>query len=222
MGNKQPVDRATATLTQPMDTDAQKITVTSSAVVGIQASTNYAGATPELKTSVENWGKLGVALDTNGKANDKLRKALIAGESKQRKLRSQWGIGKRQVLTNLTAFCDGDVAMMGTFSVEVLTHTPGTHALAAAPEGIVTSLGKGLGQSVCQWKRGKDKAWVVQWATDAANPATYSQQIAWSKKRYTLSGQTSGAHVFFRVAVQDSSVPEGHGTWSTWISASVR
>jgi len=48
----------------------------------------------------------------------------------------------------------------------------------------------------------------------AGRTATYSAQIAWTKKKYILGGQTSGAHVYFRVPFQDSSVPEGRGAWS--------
>lgn len=219
---KKPVDRATATINKPTSTDAQRSSVTATTVTGIQASTNYGSAPSELKTSVTNWSNLGAALAANGKANGDLRSALAAGESKQRKLRVQWTGAKRQVLSNLTVYCDGDIAMMQTFAVDVLHHTVAGSSPADAPANIATHTGAALGSTVVEWARGKDKSWVVQWATDPTNPATCSPLIAWSKRKYTLTGQAPGSHVYFRVAVQDSSVPEGHGAWSAWIAASVR
>src|SRR5262249_32979560 len=158
------VDRATATLTKSTQTDADKSSVTAVTVTGIQASPSYAAAPPELKTSVLNWANLGVAIGTNGKSNADLRALLAAGEAKQRKLRVQWAAGKRQVLSNLTVYCDGDITMMQSFAVDVLHH------LGASPPGvpanIVTYPGSELGWTVIEWDRGKEKGWVVQWATD--------------------------------------------------------
>jgi hypothetical protein len=216
------VDRAVATLSKPTTTDAEKVSVTATAVTGIQNSPHYGAAPQELPAAVTNWAKIGQSLGTNGKTCTDLRAQLKVAESTQRKLRVQWSGYKKQVLSTITVFCDGDIAMMQSFAVDVLHHgTPGA-SLPDAPSNIVTFLGKLLGEAGCEWDRGNERHWVVQWATDAANAATYSPKIPWSKRKYVLGGQPSGSHVYFRVAVQSSRAPEGHGAWSAWIAATVR
>ena len=130
------------------------------------------------------------------------------------------------MISNVDNFCDGSADLINAFNLDVILHGSAAAAAAAEqspPDNIVALTPKVLGQAAVTWDRPAPKRdFVVQWATDSANAATYSAQIAWTKKKYVLGGQTSGAHVYFRVAFQDSSVPEGRGAWSAWIAATVR
>jgi hypothetical protein len=96
--------------------------------------------------------------------------------------------------------------------------------LLVAPEGLATSPGANAGQAAVKWERGQARhGFLVQHATDVANPATFSQPTACTKITFTLSGLApSGSSVFFRVAAVDPHAPTGQSPWSGWVSATVK
>jgi hypothetical protein len=96
--------------------------------------------------------------------------------------------------------------------------------LLAAVDGITGSPGATAGQATWKWPRGNARhGFLVQHATDVANAATYSPQLACTKTRYTLGGLApSGSTVSLRVAAVDPHAPTAQSPWSVWVSATVR
>lgn len=127
------------------------------------------------------------------------------------------------MLNTVDDFCEGSADLVHGFTLDVITQVsaagsdPWPSNLAAAP-------GDKLGQVIALWSLPlvKGRHFVVQWATDPSNPATVSPNIAYTKIRFVLAGQASGAVIHFRVAYQDSSMPEGHGPWSAWVGGTVK
>jgi hypothetical protein len=63
---------------------------------------------------------------------------------------------------------------------------------------------------------------VVQWATDANAPATFSMPVVSTKRKLTLSGLPHGASLSFRVAAIDPASATGQSPWSAWVVGIVR
>jgi hypothetical protein len=126
------------------------------------------------------------------------------------------------VLTCASVVCEGSADAVKGFSLEVITRT--TASSLAAPEGLVTSPGAGVGQAAVKWARGLARhGFLVQHTTDVANTATYSAPTACTRVTFTLSGLApSGSSVFFRVAAIDPRAPAGQSPWSGWVSATVK
>jgi hypothetical protein len=83
--------------------------------------------------------------------------------------------------------------------------------------------GKGLGEAVFAWKRGSARhGFIVQHATDVANPATISGNIPCTRAKYTLKGGQPLMLVHFRVAAVDPTVEGGHGPFSDWVAGMAR
>ena len=86
--------------------------------------------------------------------------------------------------------------------------------------GITGSPGATVGTATWKWPRGLAKhGFLVQHATDVANVATYSPQLACTKTRYTLGGLVpSGSSVCLRVAAVDPHAATAQSPWSVWVS----
>ena len=63
---------------------------------------------------------------------------------------------------------------------------------------------------------------VVQHATDPANPATVSGSIPWTRTTFKIDGLPSKANVSVRVAAIDPASPEGQSPWSAWVVGNAR
>jgi len=84
-------------------------------------------------------------------------------------------------------------------------------------------LGKAAGEVVLTWHRGNAAhGFLVQHATDVANPATYSLLMASTRAKYTLKGAQSSTIVHFRVAAIDPASATGASPWSDWVAGTVR
>ena len=221
MPNTPPIDRATPTIKKATETDAEKIAVGTAVAAAVMASPNI-GAAPDVAAAATSLSKLTVNLDTNAKSIAQVRKQLIASESKQRTNRRQWRAAKKQLLANADVYCNGSLDLVQSFSLDVITQAPATPGGRPPPDNILGLAGKSVGQVGAEWDRGLTRVFVVQWATDTANAATYSPNISCTKRTFMLSGQTTGAHIYFRVAAHDTTMLEGHGPWSAWVSAIVK
>ena len=125
--------------------------------------------------------------------------------------------------TSVDTFCEGSADLVHTFTLDVITQG-GTAGSDPWPSNLAAAPGHKPGEVAASWSRPlvHGRHFVVQRATDPANPAKVSPNIAYTKIRFVLSGQTSGAMIHFRVAYQDSSLPEGHRPWSAWVGGTVK
>jgi hypothetical protein len=76
---------------------------------------------------------------------------------------------------------------------------------------------------VVAWQRGNVRnGFLVQYAVDVADPATYSATIPCSKTKFKIAGERSSTIVHFRVAAIDTTSPTGMSPWSDWVGCTVR
>jgi hypothetical protein len=222
MPSGKPIDHAHATIRITSASDAGKITASRTVVQGVLGSVNI-GTAPDVEAAANKWSANTDALEANAKANAKLRSLLKAGEATQRTLRRAWAVGKKQLTSSVDAFSEGSADLVHSFTLEVIMQG-GAAGNEPWPSDLVVAPGDAEREVAASWSRPliKGRHFVVQWATDPASPATVSPNIAYTKIRFVLPDQTSGAMIHFRVAYQDSSLLEGHGPWSAWVGGTVK
>src|SRR5262249_48956310 len=127
-----------------------------------------------------------------------------------------------QQLTALVAiFCEGSSDRVHAFGFDVRQHS--LSGAVHAPVGITSTPGAISGTVMFQWTRGNARrGFVIQHASDAANPATYSQIVRGTKAKYARAGAPPASTVYFRVAAIDSKVASGQGPWSDWTAGTAR
>jgi hypothetical protein len=216
-----PVERATPFIGKVKNTDAAKVSVTSSTTASMKASPSWATAPAAVQTSTTGWSTTADALGANAALIVQLRDQLATAVAKQRSLRVKWGDATRQVLGNIAVWCDGSTDMVHGLGLQVVTHQ--SLGPLAPPSALTTALGSLPGEATVKWARGVTRhGFLVQHATDVANQATYSVPVACTKSKYTLTGAASLSVVHFRVAAIDPSSSTGQSAWSDWIAATVR
>jgi hypothetical protein len=217
---KAPVNRAVATIKQPMGTDAAKVSVTSSVSQAMAKSPDWVAATV-VQSAVSAWTSDATALDANTKLIANLRAQLAVAESKQGELRRNWAASKMQVMSAVTVFCGGSADRVKAFNLDVVTR----YKLGplATPSNLAVNPGAQPGLGVAQWAKGPARhGFLVQHTTDPSNPATISAPMASTKTRFSLDGLTSGATVSMRVAAIDPASPTGQTSWSAWVVGNAR
>ena len=225
MGSKKrsktpPIDRAVPTLRKPKTTDVEKVQATRSTTQGMQSSASWAAAT-DVQGAVKIWNTNADDLEANAKEIAKLKDQLKTAEAKQRTLRRDWQASTGQVLSTVKVFCAGSADLVKGFNIDVLTHT--VMGALGAPENLAVSPGMQPGDVVAAWAKGNARhGFVVQYATDVANTATYSAQMPCTKRKFTATGLPSGTVVHFRVAAIDPTVKTGVSPFSTWVAGTVK
>jgi hypothetical protein len=224
MGKKKkgtsPIDKASPTIRKPKATDVEKVQCTRSTTQGMQASPSWAAAT-DVQGAVKVWNTCADDIEANAKVIATLKDQLSTAEAKQRSLRRNWQAATSQVLSTVNVFCGGSADMVKTFNVDVRAHT--VLGAQAAVEDVTVSTGTQIGEVVASWPRGTGRrGFVVQWATDPANAATYSAQTPCTKTKYTLGGSPSGSIVHLHVAAVDPTSKSGIGPWSAWAAGTAR
>jgi len=129
----------------------------------------------------------------------------------------KWVAGRKHVLGAINVFCAGDAGLIEGFGLDQLVKSA-SDAEITVPTDIITSPGENLGEAAVAWDGVDRNGFILQWASDQTNAATYSTLIPCTASSFTLTGQTSGATVHFRIAAIDPSQP-GHMTaWSAWVA----
>jgi hypothetical protein len=214
-----PVDRAKPLLRKSRDNDAQKIASTHSTMTAMQGSTLW-NANPALQTVATAWSAKAGELDANSKVILDLRSKLATAQAAQETLRRDWTDLLSHLTTNVATVTQGSADQVRDLGFDVLTRgKPG--GLLSAPTGFATAHSGVRGEVVVSWNRGNVKyGFVVQHATDIANPATISTAIPSTKAKFKLSGLASGSVVYVRAATIDPASPVGQSPWSDWFAAS--
>jgi hypothetical protein len=220
-GTAKPVDRAEPTIKKPTITDAQKVDVAHSTTASMAKSPLWVTSL-DVQAAAKAWSQTADDLGSNAKIISDLRNQLKAAESKQQGNRRSYRACKRQVLSTVSLVCAGSADDVKGFSLDVITRAAAS--LLAEVTGITTSPGKAVGEATAKWLRGLARnGFLVQHATNAADPVTYSASIACTKIKYTLGGAgPSGSSVYFRIAAVDPRSPAGQTPWSAWVVATVK
>ena len=218
---KAPPDRATPVMVVARESDVEKIDATHGHVATMKASPDWVNAPASVQTATTAWSSAADAIAANAALISQLRSQLAQAEAAQRTLRRKWSDATRQILGALAAFCDGSADMVTRLGFGVLRH--GRLGALAVPSNLTTHPGASQGESTVTWARGNARhGFLVQSATDVANPATFSAGIPCTKSRFTLEGATSASVVHFRVAAIDPSSQTGTTAWSDWVAGTVR
>jgi len=213
-------DSALPLIKAPMRTDATRVATTRTSVTAMQGSPLWAGA-PELQTVTTGWNKAADSLEAKGKVVADFRKQLAAAIADAHAARRDWKAATGQVLATAASVCQGSVDQVRALGFEVRTHNP-VGALPA-PTGLTVTPGKELGEVVFAWNRGSARhGFIVQHATDVANPATFSGNLPCTRLKYTLKGAPPSSTVHFRVAAIDPSSETDLGPFSDWVAGVAR
>jgi hypothetical protein len=128
--------------------------------------------------------------------------------------------GRKHTIGAVNVFCAGSAQLIESFGFDEFVKAP-ADADITVPTDIITSPGANLGEVDVAWDGVDRHGFMLQWATDPANPATFSQGIPCTVPNFTLTGQTSAATLHFRIAAIDPSQP-GHVTaFSGWVAGTV-
>jgi hypothetical protein len=214
------MDGAVPTIAKPTVTDAQKVTVSLDIVSTAQKNPGW-NAAADLQAAAKVWSQSANDLSANAAIVVAQKSALKTTEAKQRSLRKAWVAAKKQVLGAIDVLCAGSADELKAYGFDVRSHA-GLGPLAV-PENLATAPGTATGQVGFSWARGLcHHGFLVQHATDAANPATYSATVPCTRSKFTLSGVPSGASVSFRVCAIDPSSATGTTAWSGWVAGTAK
>ena len=211
-----PVDRAVPVMRKPRLTDSAKVECTNTTVTSMQGSPLW-NANPALQAAASTWTTKSGALGSNAAVIADLKSKLAIAQASQRTLRRDWEDGLKHVITNVTMVTEGSADLVHELGFDVRTHvTPS--GLLPAPTGFAMVHGKVPGELVAKWNRGNARhGFILQRATDVANPATISAAIPCTAPKHTLKGLASGTSVHVRVAAIDPASELGQSPWSDWV-----
>ena len=217
---KAKADSALPRIKAPMRTDATRVATARTTVTAMQGSPLWAGA-PQLQTVTTGWTQATDLLEAKGKVVADFRKQLAAAIADVHAARRDWKAATQQVIATAASTCQGSVDQVRALGFDVRTHNP-VGALPP-PNGLTVTPGKELGEAVFAWNRGSAKlGFVVQHATDVANPATLSGNLISTRSKFTLKGAQPSSTVYFRVAAVDPSSETDLGPWSDWVAGLTR
>jgi hypothetical protein len=210
------VDRAVPLLTEPSQTSTEKVSSAIVHIASLKNSPDWAAAT-EVHTAAATWLTENESLDASNKTLADLENKLTKARSHHRAVLRRWDVRKRGVLNAVNATCDGSKDMVQGFGLGVLQRTPMPQA--TVPEGLRGKRSKTVGTATAVWttRRG-NRGFLVQYATDPANPATFSAPIASSRGKFELTGQLPGATLYVRVLALDPSLPTGQTEYTSWVA----
>jgi len=198
-----------------METAVEMVQAGTDTIAKINASTNIASA-PEVQANVKAWVSINTALDANNKAKANARALLQQAEMAEPPLVRRWKVRRNMVLTSIQSFGDGSKQTVQGFNVEVAQRQAAP--LAVVPLNLhAVKKPKPTYASVIWDPVPGAHGYLLQHATNTADPTTYSALISVSGARYHLTAQTPGTTVWFRVAACDSALPNGQTAFTAWV-----
>ena len=214
-----PIDKATPVIRKPKGTDGAKVTVTRSITTAMKAAPPWSSS-PTLQAAVTAWNAAADAVESNAKSIADTRTKLAALEASQRANRQSWKTTTKQVTGIVSVVCEGSPDMVHALGFDVFTHAgPITQV---APSGLVSLPAKVAGEAAVSWQKGTAKhGFLVQRASEPANPATIAAAIPCTRTKYKIEGAVSASVVHFRVAAIDPTTPAGASPWSDWVACTV-
>jgi hypothetical protein len=215
--SKVPVDRATPQL----DTTAnpvKMVTTGTAAIAKINASANIAAA-PDVQAAIIPWTAANTALDTNNKSKAAGKAAVALAETNQPILMRRWGVRKDAVMVAIAAYGDGSKDLVQTF-VAVEEREPPPPAVV--PVNLrAMKVNKPTIASVRWDPTPGARGYLLQHATNPADPTTYSAAISTPGARFHLPGQAPATMVYFRVLACDPALPNGQTAYTAWVGVAV-
>lgn len=161
------------------------------------------------------------ALEAKDTEIEGLLKQVNQAQGEKKVLRSTWLARRTHMLSSVTVFSGGSAARIQALCFD-LRKDPVLAGITTV-DGITTGSGENNGDVDVPWDDAVNRyGFVIQYATDPQNSASYSANIACPAGTFTLTGQGSAATVYFRVAAVDPTL-NGHQTaWSPWTAGTAR
>jgi hypothetical protein len=204
--SKVPVDRATPQLDATAN-PVKMVTTGTAAIAKINASPNIP------------WTAANTALDTNNKNKAAGKAAVALAETSQPILMRRWAVRKDAVMVAIAAYGDGSKDLVQTFvAVEEREPAP----LAGVPVNLrAMKVNKPTIASVRWDPTPGAHGYLLQHATNPADPTTYSAAISTPGARFHLPGQAPATMVYFRVLACDPALPNGQTAYTAWVGVAV-
>jgi hypothetical protein len=212
-------NHATATFRKSYGTDAEKIDACTDQTTAMAASPDWANAA-DLQKSAAAWTATTAAMKTTITSIDGLRAQVAQLIVTLNTQRGTWIANRKATISALSLYCNGSAKMIEGFGADVFTHTVGGTILV--PSGLSTMPGVNAGTVDFMFDDTVNRyGFVVQFATNIADPTTYSPQIPCHQGFFSLDGQTSGATLQFRAAAVDPTQRFHMTGWSPWVAGTV-
>jgi len=212
-------DHAIATSKKAIGADGEKIACCNEHMTAMKECASWAAAA-DVQSAANGWAQTNTALSSNVDTIEGLREQLATAVGNQRTLRLKWLAGRKHTIGAVNVFCAGSAQLVEAFGFDEYVKAPADVTITV-PGDIITSPGASPGEVDVAWDGVDRHGFMLQWAADPANPATFSQVIPCTVPNFTLTGQTSAATLHFRIAAIDPSQP-GHMTaFSGWVAGTV-
>jgi hypothetical protein len=216
--SKPKVDHATPQITETSQSAEQLFEDGTKIVANITASTALTNA-PDVQTALKALGAANAALGTNNASKAAGRLQLDTALTAEGPLVRRWGIRKRALVSAIEVAGDGSADLVAAFNVAVEKREPRPDAVV--PVNLRPMKTAKSGCASVRWDTTAGATgYMLQHATNPADPTTYSPQIHVSAAKYRLPG-TPGATVYFRVLALDASLPLGQTAFCAWVAAIV-
>jgi hypothetical protein len=214
-------DNARATMKGLTRTPEEMVATGTDAIDSLTASPQLAGA-GGVKTALALFVTENGNLDAQNKKITKLHQDLTRAEADRVTTVRRWGLRRAGVLHEVNVECDGSKEKVQSFNLPVIVFGTKTQLTTVVPENVHQAKSKKPTTPVVAWNANKrHHGYMVEYATDPANPATYSKPAMVKRARFALVGQTLGAVLHFRVLALDPALPLGQTDYSAWVAVTV-
>jgi len=216
---KQRTDRAIATTSGPMRTPAEMVALGTSTINAITGSPALTSA-PGVKSNLDLWATENASLDALLKKKADLKQQLSQADADETTLVRHWGLRRQGVLHEVNLASDGSQEKVQSFNLPVVVRTKTPPA--TVPENLHAVKSKKGTTATVAWSRtAGNHGYLVQYAADPNNPATYAKPSMCKRARFALPGQVLGATLQFRVLALDPSLPAGQSDYTAWVAVTV-
>jgi hypothetical protein len=131
-----------------------------------------------------------------------------------------WGKNRRALVSAIDLFADGSKDVVQSLGVDVEERQPKPNA--TVPANLRPMKGKTPTVASVRWDpTAGAQGYMLQHATNTADPTTYAAPFSLTTVRYHLGGQTSGTTVYFRVAALDDNLPGSQTAFTAWVAVVV-
>jgi hypothetical protein len=213
-------DRCTPVLTELHRTPEEMVSATQTHYDAMTKSAEWATAKTTLQAPADDWLKAAQDLDAASTDLNNLLKQVEIKRGLLNTLSVTWMTQKGVCLAGVKKYCAGskDTCKNLGFGVAGRNLRPP----ATLPTNVHGKRVKTAGVLSVEWTcDGRHHEYQVQYATNPADPSTYSSPATVSKRRFQLAGQTPGAALQVRVMVLDPKLHDGHSDWTAWVPVTV-
>jgi hypothetical protein len=217
--SKKKSDYAAATMPGPTSTPVEMVTTGNAAITAVSGSPALASA-PEVQTALGLFATENANLEANNKKKEALRQELSQTEAEGVTIVRRWGLRRQGLLHAVNTFADGSKEKVQSLNLGTIQRSK--LPPAGVPANLKQAHSKKPTTVVVTWSKTKGAdGYMVQYASNPADPATYAAPVMCTRARFALLGQTLGATIHVRVRALDPELPDGQSDYTPWLAAIV-